>query len=199
MTRAALLLALPLLVLGCRSSDEASSSGSSAGAGTQAGAAAGEEASGEGDEADGVPKVEDLPTLTPEELEQRVSSGDASATVVAFWATWCTPCIEEMPALSQYYETHREAGLRVLGVSMDDRDKLASEIQGVLDEVRVAFPMATIEPGSEEAWFDAIGDGWQGMLPASAIYDGEGERVAFLTKPLEPSLLDEKLGPLLDE
>jgi len=40
--------------------------------------------------------------------------------VVNFWATWCAPCRAEMPALDAYYRKHRDEGLAVLAISMDD-------------------------------------------------------------------------------
>src|SRR5215831_14233471 len=52
---------------------------------------------------------------------QKISTSDLKGQVVilTFWATWCSPCREELPLLSDYAERHAAAGLRVLGFSLD--------------------------------------------------------------------------------
>ena len=39
--------------------------------------------------------------------------------LVAFWATWCSPCLEEMPALEKYYREHKADGFEVIALSID--------------------------------------------------------------------------------
>lgn len=58
---------------------------------------------------------------------QRIATKDMHGKVVllTFWASWCEPCIHELPILSTYAATHRQQGLRVLAFSLDDGDTLA--------------------------------------------------------------------------
>jgi peroxiredoxin len=44
-------------------------------------------------------------------------------TILNFWATWCAPCLEEMPLLQQAHDTHQRAGLTVLAISQDAADR----------------------------------------------------------------------------
>src|SRR5579862_639090 len=52
---------------------------------------------------------------------QKIATSDLTGHVVilTFWATWCSPCREELPLLSSYAEHHAAEGLRVLGFSLD--------------------------------------------------------------------------------
>jgi peroxiredoxin len=50
----------------------------------------------------------------------RLSDLKGKAVFMNFWATWCTPCREEMPAMQELYEEHRDRGLVILAVNMEE-------------------------------------------------------------------------------
>lgn len=75
--------------------------------------------------------VEDLlgqrrPDFTLSDLDGNTISAsdfDGRTWLVNFWATWCTPCVEEMPMLSQLQKIYAEQGLRVVGIALDDAER----------------------------------------------------------------------------
>jgi thiol-disulfide isomerase/thioredoxin len=62
--------------------------------------------------------------FTPVGSDKQLSVKDLRGKVVVldFWATWCGPCVAEMPRLKALYERYREKGLEVIGVSLDDEE-----------------------------------------------------------------------------
>ena len=63
-----------------------------------------------------------MPTFTSVTLDgQELSSASLSGKVVLvnFWATWCAPCIEEMPALEAVWKRHKDRGFVIVGVLAD--------------------------------------------------------------------------------
>ena len=58
--------------------------------------------------------------------------------LVNFWATWCPPCVEEMPLLSRFYTEHRAKGWQVLGLAVDQ----AEPVKRFLARAPVSFPIA---------------------------------------------------------
>src|SRR6266404_3683481 len=85
--------------------------------------------------------------------------------IVNFWATWCSPCREEMPALDAYYRQHKDHGLRVLAISMDDpRDDKA------VREVMHAFSY----PAAFEREADHRGYGRIWRMPMTFVIDRQG-------------------------
>ncbi|MBK8507270.1 MAG: TlpA family protein disulfide reductase [Candidatus Competibacteraceae bacterium] len=59
--------------------------------------------------------------------------------IVNFWASWCSPCLLEMPELQAFYEAHRERAT-VIGVNFEDRP--ADEVRVFTDQLAVTFPIA---------------------------------------------------------
>jgi thiol-disulfide isomerase/thioredoxin len=113
--------------------------------------------------------------------------------IVHFWATWCPPCREEMPALENFYQAHHDEGLEVIAVSVeDDADKTK-----VLEFSRnFSFPVA-MQGASEVDGFGRIR-----ALPLSFLFDRKG----ILRKggwsgeqKMDASSLEAFVGPLLKE
>jgi peroxiredoxin len=110
---------------------------------------------------------------------QKISTTQLLGQVVilTFWATWCEPCREELPLLSRYADQHADAGLRVLGFSLDAPDKLP-QVRAVAQTLR--FPVGLMAnstaPGYGRIWrlpvnftIDRAGllvvDGWKDKQP----------------------------------
>lgn len=112
--------------------------------------------------------------------------------ILNFWATWCMPCREEMPLLSDYAARHADQGMAVLGFSLDN--------PGTLPEVRkiaatLNFPVGLL--GS--AWAGGYGRMWR--LPVSFVIDREGilrhDGWQDDQQPLTRESLDRIVSPLL--
>ncbi len=144
-----------------------------------------------------VTDVAAMEVLDLDGLRADIAASGAKVTVVALWATWCAPCIEEMPGLSRFYEAHRAEGLRVVGLCTDDRADMDEQIQEVLDKAKVAYKQALLKPGSEAAFFEALGHRWDGQLPKTVVFDATGRELAYLPAAVDDKVLADKVAPLL--
>lgn len=70
--------------------------------------------------------------------------------VVNFWATWCVPCIKEMPDISHFVKTH--ANVRAIGLAYEDSDK--ADIQAFLARHPVSYPIAQVSLDNTPKDFD---------------------------------------------
>jgi len=111
--------------------------------------------------------------------------------VVNMWATWCAPCREEMPALDAYYRQHRDQGLVLVALSMDDPKDEAK-----VREVTKSYSFAI---GFEhDTYLKGYGRIWR--LPLTFVVDREGilRKDQWYGDPgLDAALLDQTLTPLL--
>lgn len=73
----------------------------------------------------GQPEELPLPELVLPDLQgepQPLRAGDHEVTVINFWATWCVPCLKEIPELVALAHEHRDDGVRVVGIAVDSGD-----------------------------------------------------------------------------
>jgi cytochrome c biogenesis protein CcmG/thiol:disulfide interchange protein DsbE len=86
-----------------------------------------------------------------------------------FWATWCGPCIEEIPVFARWQRQYGTAGLQVLGVSMDDDDAV---VKRFLAKHAVPYPIVMGDAKLGESFGGVYG------LPQSFLIDAHG-RIVF--------------------
>lgn len=106
--------------------------------------------------------------------------------LVNFWATWCPPCVEEIPELSELYDARKGRDLVVLGVAMEYADS-----QGVIDfarEHKMSYPLVL---GSERL---AAQIGKVKVLPATYIYDPQGKLVLRRIGPISRAEIEVVIG-----
>ncbi len=93
---------------------------------------------------------------------------DGRPLLLNFWATWCAPCVEEMPMLSELQRAHAASGLQVVGIALDDAERAAA----FAAELDLAYPVLLGE-------VDVVLTGRRygnrsGMLPFTVLVDAAG-------------------------
>ncbi len=88
--------------------------------------------------------------------------------IVNFWATWCPPCVEEMPHLQQVRDEFRERGVEVIGLGIDSAAKIAA----FRDKYRLTLPLLVAGAGGSEL-YRALGNTGS-VLPFTVLIDAEG-------------------------
>ena len=114
------------------------------------------------------------PTKVPKDIPKAFSP-KAKVRVLNVWATWCVPCVQEMPDLRAIDETFGPE-VALVGVSMDDMipDTKPAKVQSFLDRQRIAFPNIYYTGNP-----DALGDflDFNGELPLTIVYDARGKEL----------------------
>jgi peroxiredoxin len=104
---------------------------------------------------------------TPEGAKLTLADFRGRVVLLNFWATWCGPCKEEMPAMERLYRKFREQGLVVLAVSNDSEGSTRS-VARFVKESGFTFPIG-LDPGLRVASLYGVR-----VLPASLIIDRKG-------------------------
>ncbi len=112
-----------------------------------------------------------LPDLFQESMNRSLASYSGRPLILNFWASWCIPCKEEMPALQRASEKYRDEGLVVLGVNQTFVDDL-NAARDFVDNLALTFPNVRDDTGNtSEGLYQVLG------LPTSVFISPDGKIV----------------------
>ena len=123
------------------------------------------------------------PTLTFEHFKPYLDKSNDSVYVINFWATWCKPCIEEMPFFESAIDRFKEDPVRVLFVSLDFKNQINSKLIPFLRERNWKSQVVVLDAPNANSWIDKVEPTWSGAIPATLIYKN-GQR-SFHEKQFE--------------
>ncbi len=97
--------------------------------------------------------------------------------VVNYWATWCIPCLQELPELDLLQERYGERGLVVLAISMDDPDKLEDRVKPFFAKRAPGLVSYLASAGEDDSveFVTSFDPEWPGALPTTMFFDRGGE------------------------
>jgi thiol-disulfide isomerase/thioredoxin len=122
---------------------------------------------------------------------QAMSQWHGKVLVINFWASWCSPCLEEMPMLDEFQADFGAKEVRIVGISVEDVDHL----KAFSEELKVNYPLVA---GDVEAMAlaQSLGND-KGILPFTVVIDKSGKIVQTMFGLITKSMLEKAVTPLL--
>lgn len=148
-------------------------------------------------EEEGKQRLPKAPDFQIKDLEgKRVALGDLlgqGPVLISFWATWCKPCLKELPHLQELYEQHKERGLKVVAIS-EDAPRSLSKVKSFVKGHRYTFLVLLDDNYSTQRKFNFR------ALPFTVLLDKEGHMVykRMGYRPGDEQVLAEKIAPLIE-
>jgi len=109
--------------------------------------------------------------ITYRQLEKRFSNKD-TVYIVNFWATWCGPCVAELPAFDKLQQAYKGMPVKVLLVSMDFKSKL-NTVKAFAKSKKITSEVYLADKPSEQVFIDQIDKNWSGALPGTMIVNAQ--------------------------
>lgn len=105
-------------------------------------------------------------------LLEAVNQHDDKVYIVNFWATWCVPCVEELPDFVKFYEENKgNAKMEMVLVSLDRAKDFETKVQPFVQEHQLTPPVVLLSDVKRmNAWIPAVHKSWSGAIPATAMY-----------------------------
>ncbi|MGB6083332.1 TlpA family protein disulfide reductase [Moheibacter sp.] len=121
-----------------------------------------------------------LKVVNYEELKSVIQKEDGKLYVVNFWATWCKPCIEELPAFMTVNEEYKDnPDFKMILVSMDSKKQLDTKVKKFIEKNNMNVDVYLLDDNKRmNEWIPATDSTWSGAIPATVFYKN-GKKVFF--------------------
>ena len=130
-----------------------------------------------------------------EDFSALLHKNNDTTYVVNFWATWCKPCVEELPYFDQLAEKHKGEKVKVLLVSMDFADQVKGRLKPFIKKKKVQSEVVVFDAPKPNEWIPKIDEKWSGAIPATYIY--RGKEHSFYERSFDYETLESVVQPFL--
>jgi len=104
-------------------------------------------------------------------LEPLLNKQNDTTYVINFWATWCMPCVKELPYFQQIHDEFSQEKVKVILVSLDFLKHLDSRLKPFLQKNKLSPEIILLNDPDSNAWIDKVSPDWSGAIPATIIYN----------------------------
>ena len=142
-----------------------------------------------------------VPGLPPiyerfEDLAPIFAQQNDTIYVINFWATWCAPCVKELPYFEALTEKYAAQKIKVILVSLDFSKQLETKLKPFLKENNLQSEVLVLIDPDANSWVDKVNPAWSGAIPATIVYRGKTSE--FYEKSFDSlTELEEILTPFL--
>lgn len=121
------------------------------------------------------PSAKDLgfPVYNFEGLQPLLHKQDDKTYIVNFWATWCKPCIAELPAFEKTFAEQKANGVELILVSLDMPSQWEKRLVPYVKENALKGKVVILDDPKMNDWIPKVSEDWQGGIPATLIYNKE--------------------------
>jgi len=121
------------------------------------------------------------------ELEKILNNREDKLYVVNFWATWCPPCVSELPAFEKVAAGYDKANVRFILISLDFPSQIEKQLIPFLKKNKISLEVAVMMETDSNLWIDKVDPSWQGNIPSTLFLNNPKKIRHF-----HPESLDEQ-------
>ena len=112
------------------------------------------------------------------ELQKRLARPTDTTYVVNFWATWCAPCVKELPNFEQIRTAYANKKVKVLLVSLDYASQVDKKIKPFVQRRRLKSEVLVLNETDPNEWLEKVDAKWSGSLPFTLIFNNKTKQRA---------------------
>ena len=113
---------------------------------------------------------------TFDEIAPLFEQDNDTTYVINFWATWCKPCVKELPYFEALNASLQGQKAKVVLVSLDFPKKVKSSLVPFVEKRQLQSDVLVLLDGKYNDWIDQVAPQWTGAIPATLIYKGQHRR-----------------------
>jgi len=106
-------------------------------------------------------------------LEKFLNQEDNKVHVINFWATWCKPCVKELPHFEALNKKYKDKGVEVLLVSLDFPKQYDKKLKPFIVKHNLKSRILVLDDVDMNTWIPKVNKDWDGAIPVTLIYNKE--------------------------
>lgn len=126
-------------------------------------------------------------------LQKILKSPSDKIQVVNFWATWCAPCVKELPLFEKL--NSETTDVKVTLVNLDFADKL-DRVNSFVSRKKIQSEVILLDEIDYNTWIDKVDEGWGGAIPATLIINPKTGKRKFVEKELQEGELEKLIAEM---
>lgn len=128
-------------------------------------------------------------------LEKVLNKQDNKTYVVNFWATWCAPCVKELPYFERINKQYKDKNVEVVLVSLDFPKHFDTKLKNFINEKQLQSELYALNDMDSNYWIPKVNKDWSGAIPATLIYNSNKRE--FFEQAFEYEELEKALNKFL--
>lgn len=89
--------------------------------------------------------------------------------IINFWATWCKPCVEELPHFEAFHKKYADKPYKVILLSLDFKNQIESHLMPFLFKNKISAEIVVLTDTKYNTWMEKVDPSWSGSIPATWI------------------------------
>lgn len=130
-----------------------------------------------------LPATAQIPAYTANQLLQRISNKDTTY-IVNFWASWCGPCVKELPQFNVLQETFQKKPVKIIMASFDFKNAYPKKLETYVDRKGIIPEVVWWSETNANEFIPKIDSNWSGGLPATLIVNARTKYHIFIERPV---------------
>ncbi|MBK7093976.1 MAG: TlpA family protein disulfide reductase [Saprospiraceae bacterium] len=113
---------------------------------------------------------------TFDKMEKEIFLNNDTTYVINFWATWCKPCVKELPYFESLHRSARKEKMKVILISLDFRNQAESKLKPFIRDNHYSAEVILLLDNKYNSWIDKVDKSWSGSIPSTLLIKG-GKRL----------------------
>jgi thiol-disulfide isomerase/thioredoxin len=131
------------------------------------------------------------------DLLKRIHNKSDTIYVVNFWATWCKPCVQELPDFENFNKQNKSTRVKIILVTMDFKEELDKKVIPFLEKNKYSSEVILLDEINGNDFIDKINKKWSGAIPATYFTYKNKKKEEFFEKKVNPELLNSTVNSFL--
>ncbi len=115
----------------------------------------------------------DLEVYDFDGFQKFLQKKDDKVYVINFWATWCAPCVKELPYFEKLKDAYKDKNVEVLLVSLDFPHLYDSKLKPFIRDKKIQSKVVALNDVDANTWIPKVDENWSGSIPATIIYKND--------------------------